>query len=1076
MWHVGKGETRVRCGVMVDGTVFLNFAELPSKPVELGMMSARIPFVPCARDAMQAYSFARRHALATDGLPEDIRTTPAESRLGDVAAVWVNKLMDWALPGTQTIQMMMVRRDSPCQIEIDRPLIVEADTPGLSFQALLGTHRARAALQVQFLHVDSGATTVRKVAFDARARGGLHVDEYQKVALPLPAGEGRFEIRLTVDYTGYTDDGTGNEPFVFLSDLHVGPQGSAAHGKTLVPILFDSTEIPGDGVWMSAPLPAIPAPGETLSVHGGGAVHTLTLPARPGMTVDDQYGHTLMIEMETAVDLALYLDGRHDQQVSLQPGATSLRLSEGVLDGATHHVSLRDASGTLPYWETQVLLPAALTPADVLQRESSAPFPDTIFAQTGRRYAGLKRLFAKADAATDFAQLAYALATVEGGYDKVKLKPLAFPEVDTPDVSIVIPAHNKVEVTYLALCSLLIAPNDASFEVIVVDDASSDETAELEDIVSGITVLHNAEPQRFIRACNAGAARARGDYIVLLNNDVEVTTGWLDELLATFDRFDNVGLAGSKLLYPDGKLQDAGGIIWGSGNPWNYGNRQNPNDPRFCYARQADYLSGAALMVPKAIWEKVKGLSRYLEPMYFEDTDFAFKVRAAGYTTWFVPASVVYHYEGMTSGTDVTSGFKRYQEVNRPKFKRRWASDYAQFGREGQSPDLEKDRGIIGRVLFVDYTTPRPDQDAGSYAALQEIRLVQSLGYKVTFMPTNMAHMGRYTEDLQKLGVEMIYAPFYMSTQEYLARHAAEFDAFYITRFYVARDVLQQIRALAPQAKVLFNNADLHFLREIRAARAEEDAVRLEHARQTRSDEIEVIRQVDVVLSYNEMEHAVIEAYTEGSAKVLRTPWVVHAPEAVPPLAGRSGLSFLGSFRHHPNEEGVRWFATEIMPRLTFQMPDLTLSIYGSRMTETVKALQSDRIRPVGFVEDVADAFDPHRVFVAPLRSGAGIKGKVLEALVRGIPCVISPVAAEGIGLRDGQECFIARTPDDWIAAIRRLMTDDALWQAMTEAARAYMADNYSFDSGRLAMRDAFEAADLFLPSMPLVDPDPYPE
>ncbi|MEO1493917.1 MAG: glycosyltransferase [Pseudomonadota bacterium] len=1062
---------------MVDGTIFANFAQVPARPVELAMQSARVPFVPCARDAMKDYSFARRNALATDNLQQDIQTLPAETNPGDMAAVWVNKLVDWSLPGTQTIQMMLVHRDSPCRIEIDRTLSVDADEAGLQFQALLGTHRARATLLVQFLHVESDVSTVRKVPFDMRARGGLHTQEYQKVSVPLPSGSGRFEVRLTVDYASYADDGTGNEPFVFLSDVHVGPVGAAAPGKTLAPIIFDGDSIPADGIWMSARLPTIPAPDATVAIHHGSAVQTLPLPSWPEVTVDDQYGHTLMIEAETGAELSLYVDGLHDQQVGLQSGQTPLRLSDAHLDGVTHHLSLRDASGTVPYWEAQVLLPAILTPADVLQRESAAPFPDAIFAQTGHRYAALKQLFAKAgtESGTDFAQLAYALTTVEGGYDKVKLKPLAFPQVETPDVSIVIPAHNKVEVTYLALCSLLVAPNDASFEVIVVDDASTDETAELETIVSGISVIHNAEPQRFIRACNAGAAQARGTYIVLLNNDVEVTAGWLDELMATFDRFDNVGLAGAKLLYPDGKLQDAGGIIWGSGNPWNYGNRQNPNDPRFCYARQADYLSGAALMIPRKVWDEVRGLSHYLEPMYFEDTDLAFKVRAAGYTTWFVPSSEVYHYEGMTSGTDVSSGFKRYQEVNRPKFKRRWASDYARFGREGQSPDLEKDRGIIGRVLFVDYTTPRPDQDAGSYAALQEIRLVQSLGYKVTFMPTNMAHMGKYTKDLQKLGVEMIYAPFYMSTQEYLARHAAEFDAFYITRFYVARDVLQQIRMLAPQAKVLFNNADLHFLREIRAARAEGDAQRLEDALQTRTDEINVIRQVDIVLSYNEMEHAVIEAYTEGAAKVLRTPWVVHTPDAVPPLDGRSGLSFLGSFRHHPNQEGVLWFAQEIMPRLVFKHPALTLSIYGSRMTRDIKALKSDRIIPVGFVEDVADAFDAHRIFVAPLRSGAGIKGKVLEALSRGIPCVLSPVAAEGIGLRDGQECFVARTGDDWITALHRLETDDALWQQMSDAARDYMARNYSFDSGRKAMREAFEAADLFLPGIPIVDPDTYP-
>ena len=1049
--------------LLADRRIFANFAYLPKASVEAIIGSARALLEPTDAKAIEAFTLLSQHSLQTSNLQLETRSHPPEQTPGEIYALWVNELKDWVLSGSQTLQLMFVRRETPCRVEMDRPIIVEANSPGLFFQTCLATHRARAMLIVEFRQAEGGESEIRKVAFTPGHRGGQLREGYQPVILPLPKWTGRIEVRIAVDYQGYIDEGTGGEPFVFLADTHVGER-RVARKMAVTPHVALGAAAAGDGVWLSALLPALPEPGSTIQLRCGRHSTSLALGDAPDIRVDSKYGHTIYIESQAETLLSLYVDGNADRLVSLQAGNTPVRISDKHLDGCTHLLSLRDKSGSVVYWEGFSLLPAILTPADVMQRESAAPFPASIFAQTPQRYTSLRALFAKAGPQTDFSQLAHALDTVEAGYEKVRLKPLHFPQVDKPDVSIVIPAHNKVEVTYLALCSLLIAPNAASFEVIVVDDASTDETADLEEIVSGITVLHNAEPQRFIRACNAGAEQARGAYIVLLNNDVEVTAGWLDELIAAFDRFDRVGLAGAKLLYPDGRLQDAGGIVWGSGNPWNYGNSQNPNEPRFCYARQADYLSGAAMMVPKSVWQEVGGLSAYLEPMYFEDTDFAFKVRDAGYTTWFVPSSVVYHYEGMTSGTDVTKGFKRYQEVNRPKFKRRWVDAYSRHGRDGQMLDLEKDRGIAGRVLFIDYTTPRPDQDAGSYAAVQEIRLVQSLGYKVTFVATNMAHLGKYTEDLQKLGVEMIYAPFYMTMQDFLSQRAAEFDAFYITRFYVAREVLSQIRSLAPEAKILFNNADLHFLREIRAAHATGDEKRLEDARQTRELEMGVIGQVDVVLSYNESEHAVIEAYSEGNAKVLRTPWVVDIPAQTPPLAGRSGLSFLGSFRHHPNAEAVLWFVREVMPRLASRQPDLTLSIYGSRMSDDIKALASDSVKPVGFVQDMADAFDPHRIFVAPLLSGAGIKGKVLEALARGIPSVLTPVAAEGIGLRHGQDCLIARTAEDWVEAITRLNTDDALWQRMSETARQYMADNYSFERGRIAMRAAFEAADMFLP------------
>jgi GT2 family glycosyltransferase len=1016
-----------------------------------------------SEDVLHSLLPQRSNRLLTKDIHEHVGSNPPESAPGDFFQFWLNGLQEWILENSETLQIMFTRRDDFYRVEIDRPIVVKDGGPDLFFQTRLATHRAKATLMVQFSSINSGDTQTRTVPFESGYLGGRQLHGYQKVDIPVPNWKGQIEVRISVGYTGYNDDGRGSEPFVYIANVQV-VRGQRPEDSVLIPFVAHGTNVPGDGFWLSAPLPALPASNSTIKLCCGTRQLSFTLGEYPNIRVDSSYPHTLCIESKSQRLMSLLVDGNPALQISIEPGNNYVRVPDTYLDGTTHLLSVRDASGSVTYWEDFSLLPANLTPADVMQRESAAPFPASIFPQTTRRYTSLRAILESARLDTNFAQITHALNTVDAGYEKVQLKPLHFPKVGKPDVTIVMPAHNKVEVTYLALCSLLISPNKASFEVIVVDDASNDETGHLEEIISGITVLHNNEPLRFIRSCNAGAELARGHYVVLLNNDVEVTAGWLDELIATFSRFDRVGVAGSKLLYPDGRLQDCGGIVWGSGNPCNYGKGQNPEEPRFCYARQVDYLSGAAMMIPKSVWQEVGGLSSYLEPMYFEDTDFAFKVRKAGYTTWFAPSSVVYHYEGMTSGTDLAKGFKRHQEVNRPKFKRRWVDAYSRHSRDGHWPDLEKDRGIAGRVLFIDYSTPRPDQDAGSYAALQEIRLVQSLGYKVTFAATNMAHLGRYTEDLQKIGVEMVYAPFYMTIQDFLSQRATEFDAFYITRFYVAREVLSQIRTLAPDAKILFNNADLHFLREIRASRANGDEKQLEDARHTREQEMGVIGEVDVVLSYNESEHAVIEAYSEGKARVLRCPWVVDIPTHVLPLEGRSGLSFLGSFRHAPNTEAVMWFVHEIMPRLASHQPDLVLSIYGSRMTDEIKALASDTVKPVGFVSELADAYDPHRIFVAPLLSGAGIKGKVLEALARGIPCVLSPVAAEGIGLRHGQDCFIARTPEDWIVAITHLQQDDALWQSMSNMARHFMAESYSFGRGRTAMRAIFEAADMFLP------------
>ena len=1000
--------------------------------------------------------------LTTDIRPPLIAAGGANLSLARGAKVRVNELPDWTLEGRATLQCAVTSATAPIEIGMDTVLQVPAHRQPFWFRACLAVHRAEGSLIIaQTGKGEAAAPRRTETAFDPAFSGGEHLAGYQMVEIEIAPSSNPAEITLSVQFDRHTDPEQADPPYFFIADPHVSRSRSASGSE--VSILAES---PGPAgvplVWSSTAIPGVLTPGATLTLEVGRKRHTLKTGTDLKVTLLEDHGHTFVMQASETGHFQFTMNGVHAFNHTVTPDPTYIRIPQRFQTGGTARLSVWDETGTQEFFSTFIQTPRILTSVDVLRREGTSPFPGALMVQEAHRHQSLKAQMTTGTGPQEMRQIAHALSVLESGPDNVKRKPLSFPEVGAPDVSIVIPAHNKIDVTYFGLCSLLLAHNEASFEVILVDDASTDETAEIETLVSGITVIHNTQAERFIRACNSGVAKARGRYVALLNNDVEVTNGWLDALIDAFDRFDNVGLVGSKLIYPDGRLQDAGGIVWGSGNPWNYGNRENPWEPRFCYARQTDYLSGAALMTTREIWDEVGGLSSYLEPMYFEDTDFSFKIRAAGYTTWFVPSSIIYHYEGMTSGTDTSSGFKRFQEVNRPKFKRQWATAFAGGGRDGEAVDLEKDRGITGRVLFIDAMVPRPDRDAGSYAAIQEIRLVQSLGYKVTFLPQNLAHLGGYTEELERMGVEVIYAPFFLSMADYLDRHGADFDAFYITRYYVARAVLDLIDRTAPGTPVLFNNADLHFLRELRAGLAANDAEQVAASKVTRELELDVMRRVDVVLSYNETEHSVIESHSDGAVQVVRCPWVADLPAEVPGLEGRSGLSFLGNYLHKPNAEAVEWFARQVMPLLQGKAPDLIFSIYGAAMPDEIKALASDTIHAEGFVETVSDVYDRHRIFVAPLLSGAGIKGKVLAALAHGIPTVLSPLAAEGIGLRNRHDCLIAKTPQDWVSAIRALQTDDALWQRLSGNARTYIRDSYGFDTGRELMRAAFEAADIY--------------
>lgn len=745
---------------------------------------------------------------------------------------------------------------------------------------------------------------------------------------------------------------------------------------------------------------------------------------------------------------------------------------QALCDGGLHALTL-SLQGQVQAEATYVdVFPSALTPWEHISNSALELNYSAISRTSGYRYESLRRQLETLQAASAPEPVGVQISNlmtahrviVEGHEGRKKFPKLALPKVDQPDASIVIPVHNKFELTYHCLASLILAWNKASYEVIVVDDCSTDRTIELTEIVDNCHVITNEHNLGFLRNCNKAAKEARGDYLVMLNNDTEVTSGWLDELIDTLTRFDGVGMAGSKLIYPDGKLQEAGGIVWGNGQPWNLGNRGNPQAPEWNYSRQADYLSGASLMVPRKVWEEVGGFSDEFAPAYYEDTDLAFKIRDHGYKTVYAPYSVVVHFEGMSNGRDETKGIKKNQAINAPKFRAKWIDSYMNNGQPSfENVPVNKDRGVAYRVLMIDHAVPRPDHDAGSYAAVQEMRMLQANGCKVSFVAENMAHMGKYTDALQKMGVECFYAPFQTSVQQVLEARGREFDLVYITRYDVAERNLPAVRQHT-HAKVLFNNADLHFLRELRAALAAGKRD-LSGPLATRDRELALMRQVDGILSYNPTEHAVIVSHNLKGDNLFICPWVLDGRGHHTPFKERSGLAFLGGYRHTPNVEAVKFFVEQVMPLLRKRLPGVAFHIYGSHMPDSFKEYEAEDVILEGFVENLDDVFESARIMVAPLLSGAGIKGKVLEGMSAGIPQVLTPVAAEATGLTHGVSAMVVESPQAWVDAIVELYTDEQRWQQMSQNALSLARSNYSFEHGIKGMAKALEGVGVYPPN-----------
>ena len=207
---------------------------------------------------------------------------------------------------------------------------------------------------------------------------------------------------------------------------------------------------------------------------------------------------------------------------------------------------------------------------------------------------------------------------------------LWFEKYKEPLVSIVIPAYNQFDYTYKCLKSILNNSGKVSYEVIIADDNSNDFTMQMEERIHNIIKVRNRENLRFLLNCNNAAKYAKGKYVLFLNNDTQVQENWLEPLVDLMEKDVSAGLVVSKLVYADGWLQEAGGIMWKDASAWNYGNRKKPEDAEYNYVKEVDYISGACIMIRKELWEKIGGFDERFAPAYYEDADLAFEVRKHG--------------------------------------------------------------------------------------------------------------------------------------------------------------------------------------------------------------------------------------------------------------------------------------------------------------------------------------------------------------------------------------------------------------------------------------------------------------
>ncbi len=632
-----------------------------------------------------------------------------------------------------------------------------------------------------------------------------------------------------------------------------------------------------------------------------------------------------------------------------------------------------------------------------------------------------------------------------------QLSKALFEKNDQPRVTILIPVYGSLDFTLQCLLSIYENKPKCSFEVLVVDDNSPDNSfVELEKI-NGIRLVRNEKNLGFLRSVNNAIKSCNGDYIYLLNNDTIVMPGFLDELLSTFDKRQDAGIVGSKLIYSEGLLQESGCIIAKDSSIQPLGRGQNPLLPEYNYLREVDFCSGASLLIRKDVFIKIGGFDDRYAPAYFEDPDLSFEVRKLGLKTYVNPQSKIIHYESISHGEEK---YQVQDRINRPKFIEKWKEvlDLQRYPTISSFSHWDDKSEKI--ALYLDCILPEIDLGAGGIDAFYFNESLIEQGYHTIFFAEhNPTYRIKYTDILQRIGVEVIYNPWH-ALEDYLSIIGSKIKLVVVARIYQLLAFKPLIQKYCKNAKVIFNTVDIHFLREEREAILENNGDKLQRSKITKHNELDAIQNfADKTIVIGSQEKEMLETDFNCS-NVFHIPLMRDIPGRAE-SKNRSNIIFIGS-AHQPNYDAVIYLYSEILPLLKEAKITNQINIIGGPLKEALSGdplwneiKNESQLNFCGFIEDLEEIFSESLLMICPLRYGSGVKGKVATAMGYGVPVISSEIGVEGTGLINNEHILVAHSSDDYINHIKNLSSDSSLWSKLSNNSLKFMEENFSIKSGK---------------------------
>lgn len=557
-------------------------------------------------------------------------------------------------------------------------------------------------------------------------------------------------------------------------------------------------------------------------------------------------------------------------------------------------------------------------------------------------------------------------------------------------------------------------------------------------------------PQAVPEVHGAPAYLSRAATLVFVSDRIAIQPQALKALHGTLRRSPRTAAVAARVLRPDGLQRERSVLLNSNGRFEIRGAGSDPWQPEDAFLRRADFAQGDLVAVRRSHFLRLGGFSDGWTTPEFMIADFTLRLQAHRLSTYYQPQAYALDLaETEPPQSPFASPITATEDY--ATFRRRWAS--ATLWESHKSLSSAASSSLKPkRALVIDYDFPAPDRDSGSFRMVNLLQLMQELGFEITLATMSLEPRPGYVSDLQKAGIRCLYRPYVRSLQGHLQEQGRGYQLVMLCRMETANALMSLVRECCPMAAIVFDTVDLHFLRLEREAllgRARRMQAVAERAKRT---ELAIVAKADHTFVVSEPERNLLAQLMPG-AKLSLVSNIHHIAPGRTPYSERMDLLFVGGFSHPPNLDAVVYFAEQIFPRLPTKDRPIKCLVVGADPPRRIRDLHTERLQILGHQPSLDPFLRKCRISIAPLRFGAGVKGKIHQSLAYGLPVVATSIAAEGMHLQDGESVLIADQPDAFAKAILRLYNDAALWRTLSDNGVDVIQEHFSAAAAMKTLR-----------------------